>query len=846
MSGSSGGLLTLISTGALAQSGGVIQADTLTGSSVGGASLTDANLIGAISNFANAASGAITIVDAQSLAVSGTIDNATGIGAGGRDISLTLTQGSLTGTGTLSAQGDVALWVKSGATAFASASAGDDLLVRSSGALTVSGTLSSGSGAETGAPGAADQLLAAQPSLVMTAFGHPYSSLAGGGSIDIVATSGDITLQGAAQAAGSGSDIRLQALDGAIHTAALTAGRDVALSATGAVDSGSATANPLVANGGDVAAFSGTGTITLSSASADDDIVLRAPSGSVLVSGALSTTAAGADAQGAGDSLQRYLPLAFSSSQAEGLLTGGAMVDVGAMKVALGGPVTTKGSGSDVRIVATGPDGSGVALGAASIAAGGDVALEASDTAAPAGIVTAGEISGNNVVLVAQNGVVTLGGEVLADGGASGPSGAGQTLFSTVNSTLDGLFALTSPAIYIAANRFQDAAGALVSAGGLALDITDANGVTLTTTAPTALPAAGSVVGTSLLQSTTVSVFGPATVNAGVSSVSIGSPINSASAVATGADAKLNGASPVDAVQTLKLYTKGQVTVNGKLWPATDDTVSVIIGDPAQTPSWTPSGIDIVNDGGAGPSTGSIGYAQPGASAATAYTNLYTFSSISLTTSGYIFEGQGGDLTGNGAGASAFIPVNSTKDPSPAYPASAINPSVPDPPVSPINTSRDVMIAAQNLTIAVGGGLVQQNTTGVQTTSGTGFYLTGNLTLELFGTAAPKALDLFGVFGGATSIISGAAAADTLRIIYGDGVLTVLNSAPERALYRINSCVIGELGNCTPTGNPNLVIPLDELAPIDLLSRQDLDMEDPTVTGAPNEEIWRKPEKKHP
>jgi hypothetical protein len=77
-------------------------------------------------------------------------------------------------------------------------------------------------------------------------------------------------------------------------------------------------------------------------------------------------------------------------------------------------------------------------------------------------------------------------------------------------------------------------------------------------------------------------------------------------------------------------------------------------------------------------------------------------------------------------------------------------------------------------------------------------------------------------------------------------VLTVLNSAQERALYRINSCVIGELGNCTPTGNPNLVLPLDQLAPIDLLSRQDLDLEDPTVTGAPNEEIWRKPEKKKP
>jgi hypothetical protein len=75
-------------------------------------------------------------------------------------------------------------------------------------------------------------------------------------------------------------------------------------------------------------------------------------------------------------------------------------------------------------------------------------------------------------------------------------------------------------------------------------------------------------------------------------------------------------------------------------------------------------------------------------------------------------------------------------------------------------------------------------------------------------------------------------------------VEAILNQAAERALYRINSCVIGELGNCTPTGNPNLAIPLDQLSHIDLLSREDLDLEDPTVTGEPNEEIWRKPEKR--
>jgi hypothetical protein len=318
-------------------------------------------------------------------------------------------------------------------------------------------------------------LLAGQPSLVMTAFNHPYSGLADGGQIDVRVTSGDITLDGAAQAAGPGSDIRLQALDGAIHTAALTAGRDVVIDATGAVDSGSASANPLTA-GGDVAVLSSSAGVTLSSASAGDDIVLRAPDGSIVVSGALTTTGAGSDATGAGDSLQSFLPLAFSATQAEGPTTGGATVDIGAPKVQLSGAVDTTGAGSDVRIVATGPDASGAAVQVASISAGGDVAIEASDASATASITTSGAVTGANVVMAAQNGVVDLGGAVLADGRPNSPSGAAQSLFSTVNSALDGLFTLTNPTIYITANRFQDASGALTTSGALGLDITDRAG----------------------------------------------------------------------------------------------------------------------------------------------------------------------------------------------------------------------------------------------------------------------------------------------------------------------------------------------------------------------------------
>ena len=56
------------------------------------------------------------------------------------------------------------------------------------------------------------------------------------------------------------------------------------------------------------------------------------------------------------------------------------------------------------------------------------------------------------------------------------------------------------------------------------------------------------------------------------------------------------------------------------------------------------------------------------------------------------------------------------------------------------------------------------------------------------------------------------------------------------------SCIIGELGNCTPTSDGMMNIPLDELSRGSLLSRDELDVEDTTITGAPNEEIWRRPD----
>jgi filamentous hemagglutinin family protein len=69
------GTVTLTSNGTIGESAGSITASTLTGSSVGGATLTGTNSIGALGNFTNTSSGAFALTDAHALNVSGTLNN---------------------------------------------------------------------------------------------------------------------------------------------------------------------------------------------------------------------------------------------------------------------------------------------------------------------------------------------------------------------------------------------------------------------------------------------------------------------------------------------------------------------------------------------------------------------------------------------------------------------------------------------------------------------------------------------------------------------------------------------------------------------------------------------------
>ena len=86
-----GGTLTLTASGSISQTAGAITAGTLTGSSVGGASLDQGNAVATFGAFSDTGGGSsgVTFVNAQALSTTGTISSSTG------PIALTTTSGDL-------------------------------------------------------------------------------------------------------------------------------------------------------------------------------------------------------------------------------------------------------------------------------------------------------------------------------------------------------------------------------------------------------------------------------------------------------------------------------------------------------------------------------------------------------------------------------------------------------------------------------------------------------------------------------------------------------------------------------------------------------------------------------
>lgn len=799
----------LVSAGPINQTMSIITTGSLTGSSVGGGSFSGANFFDALAGFSNIGVGAVSITDARTsgLTVTGAVD-----AGAGNTLTLTTTNGGpLTLAANLTAAGGTVNLISAGS------------ISQTAGIITTA-TLT---GASVGGATLTDA------NLIGDLAGFTNSGAGAVSITDTVSLAVSGPVDNAVGGPGPARDIGITA-PSLTGSGVFTAGRDIALQAT-------------------------TGSITLASATAGDDVVLRAAT-TLTVSGSLNATDTAsptdnADTTAAGDVLAAADPLmAFGRSYA--ILTDGSHVDVvagagvtvdsarasGDVRMqSLTGNVLTLDvtAGRDVVIDAAGSFGPNGSSGADPIAAGRDVAIRST-----AGSLDAASISaGDDVVLIAPTGAVDLNGAVTASGSAG--QGAGQTLFSTVSAPLAGLFILGNQSIFIGAdtyvNTVSPASGApsvLTATNGVGIALTDARGLDVAD----ADPKAGSWVQPATLSTPTVSLFetgGPLTIH----DTTVGGPITA-----------------------LNLYAPGQVLVTGVLAPAVDNTVSLAIGAP-DTPTgrsvWSPSQIEVVNDGLTAANHGAIGAETVNGGAYSATPR--TFYAASLYAANDILLGTQAFISANAAITSSA--QLQQIDPNQPFPATAAN------------TSDAVLLAAGDLSLSAGRMIVQQDTAGLTTTNGIGTYVTRTLSLDSVGPNPPPAIDLFGAFvsSGQTTPIAGTAAAFSSQLRLSQR----LSLSGYRQLYRLNTATISPGSSplvtvttipADPTTQGAALIPdaisidsgdaISQLGGFDVVSRsssrpsvafswlfadgfvryQDTDVEDLTATGAPNEEIWRTPD----
>jgi hypothetical protein len=298
--------------------------------------------------------------------------------------------------GAVSAGRDVGLRANRGALNLTSGSAGDDLVLRARDAIAVSGALTTGGFAGATTEQAADGMFAQNQTVLNGAF-----SITDGAHVDVRNTGGGITVGGATTAAG---DARFQAA-GAVQVAAVTAGRDVFADGT------TASTGALVGTR-DVAVRARTGALSAASASAGDDVALRALGGSVTVAGELrSGTAPSAAAEDATGAANRLVASGESGAITIAGVTGdltGHDVDVRAgTTINIAGATTAEGRpgtapfGSDARYQAGG------AVTLAAVTAERDALVDGSTTVD--GAVTTGALSaGRDIGVRAGRGSLTV------------------------------------------------------------------------------------------------------------------------------------------------------------------------------------------------------------------------------------------------------------------------------------------------------------------------------------------------------------------------------------------------------------------------------------------------------
>ncbi|MBL8555110.1 MAG: hypothetical protein JNL41_12580 [Phenylobacterium sp.] len=345
--------------------------------------------------------------------------------------------------------GDVAVRSRNGGQVrLAGVLAGDDLVVRTSGAVTLGGAVATGGGAD--AAGLGDTLLALEGAIVLE--GQSFDLT--GADIDIAA--GSVTAAALLRANGSASDARIRA-GGAASLANVTAGRDVLVDGGAAITTGVLTAarDVGVRSTGDGAM------VTVGSAVAGDDVVVRAR-GAIRVTGAL-TAGAGADSADTDQAGDLMFGVARTRLAGDFDLTGGN-VDLrsGAGSIDVSGAVT---AATDARFQTEGAAGAGVKVG--NVTAGRDVLLDGSAASGSSGVESTGTLMATtgDVAVRARNGSnIRLKAVTAGDDVAMRTTGA-----LTTEGTVSTLGAASTLGV---ADRLTDAAEAgRLQVGGVAFDL---------------------------------------------------------------------------------------------------------------------------------------------------------------------------------------------------------------------------------------------------------------------------------------------------------------------------------------------------------------------------------------
>ena len=67
-----------------------------------------------------------------------------------------------------------------------------------------------------------------------------------------------------------------------------------------------------------------------------------------------------------------------------------------------------------------------------------------------------------------------------------------------------------------------------------------------------------------------------------------------------------------------------------------------------------------------------------------------------------------------------------------------------------------------------------------------------------------------------------------------------LDDLTRSSAYRVNGCPIGVAGSCTPLPDTIVDVHIDKLVEgVQISTEEPPPIDDPTITGAGNEEIWR-------